>query len=120
MNLSNFQNQPMQSKLFELRDRATFVPVLAIKVEARNEAERYLLRRSGYSLDSLQVILTGLAGGRDMSTCDPYNWDNRTRQIAHKYIEEHWNELESSDVIDVEYILGETTTPKHSESVEHP
>jgi hypothetical protein len=106
----------MQTKLFELRDRATFVPVLAVKVEAANEFECYLLRRSGYSLPSDLIILTGLAGGLDKSTCDPYDWgSNRTRLFAHKYIAENFDKLQSGQVIDVEFILGETEKPKESE-----
>jgi len=33
----------------------------------------------------------------------------------HLYITEHWNELESGDVIDVRFILGETPHPCLSE-----
>ena len=49
---------------------------------------------------------------------DPYNWDNlRTMGNAHHYIAEHWDELHDGDVIDVQFILGETTAKKLSESV---
>jgi len=107
----------MKTKLFELRDRATFVPVMVTKVEASNEAERYLLRRAGYGLPSDLVIMSGLDGGLDKATCDPYDWgDNRTRLVAHQYIAEHFDELESGAVVDVEFILGERTEPKKSEA----
>lgn len=107
----------MNSKLFELRDRGTFVPVMVTKVEPANEQEMYLLRRSGYGIPSDLVIMTGLDGGLDKATCDPYDWgSNRTRLVAHKYIAEHFDELESGAVIDVEFILGETTKPKISEA----
>lgn len=107
----------MNSKLFELRDRATFVPVMVTKVEYRNEAERYLLRRSGFELPSDMVIMAGLDGGLDKATCDPYDWaGNRTRMVAHDYIAKNFDKLESGSVIDVEYILGETEQPKVSEA----
>jgi hypothetical protein len=104
----------MKTKLFELRDRATFVPVLAVKMVSQDEAEQYLLRRSGYGPDQ-SVLLTGLDGGLDKSTCDPFDWPNRTRHEAHKYIANNFDSLESGQVIDVEFILGETTQPKTSE-----
>ena len=36
---------------------------------------------------------------------------------AHHYIQEHFDELHDGDVVDVEFILGETKAPKVSESV---
>lgn len=109
----------MKTKLFELRDRGTFVPVLCIKVESGNESERYLLRRSGYELPSDLIIMTGLTGGNEKSTYNPHDWGgNRTRHYAHKYIQKHWEELESGQVVDVEFIHGETAAPKISERLE--
>jgi hypothetical protein len=106
----------MTTKLFELRDKATFVPVIAVKLDGYNDQEHWLLRRSGYGLPSDLVLLAGLAGGTDKATCDPYDWTgNRTRQVAHKYITKHFDDLQTGAVVDVEYILGETTQPKKSE-----
>jgi hypothetical protein len=34
---------------------------------------------------------------------------------AHKYIAKNWGSLNNGDVIDIEYILGETTSPKVTE-----
>jgi hypothetical protein len=34
---------------------------------------------------------------------------------AHHHIYEKWDSLEDGDVVDVEFILGETTKPKLSE-----
>lgn len=39
----------MTAKTIEIRDRGTFVPALAIRLEPTNEADRYLLGRAGYS-----------------------------------------------------------------------
>lgn len=109
----------METKLFEVRDRATLIPVIAIRLGARNEAERYLLARVGYGLTSEEqedyVLYAGLEHF-DMQG-DPYMQSNRTRHVSHKYIHEYWDELQSGDVIDVEYILGETPQKKVSEAV---
>lgn len=51
-------------------------------------------------------------------TCDPYDWgQNRSRHFAHKWLIEHFDEIESGAVVDVEFILGETKKPKLSEAV---
>jgi len=102
-------------KLLEIRDRNTFVPAMAICVSG---ADGYLMRRAGFG-DRPMIYLVMLA--TEKCRYDPYNWDNpRTMGNAHKHIEEHWNELRDGDVIDVEFILSETTTKKTSESASVP
>jgi hypothetical protein len=50
---------------------------------------------------------------------DPYDWvGDRTKPHAHQFIMEHWQELRDGDVIDVQFILGETDSPKVSEQLE--
>jgi hypothetical protein len=46
---------------------------------------------------------------------DPYDWAERTKRVAHVYIEQHWHELADGDVIDVQFLLGETPSKKISE-----
>lgn len=111
----------MQTKLFELRDRGTFVPVICTLMVSGDEKEHYLLRRSGYGPSPELILMAGLVSSPDQCTYDMYDWGgNRTRMFAHQYIQEHWHELVSGDVIDVEYIQGETTTPKQSERITAP
>lgn len=106
----------MRTKILELRDKATFIPVVAVKMMPDAANERYLLRRAGYSTDGNPlVLLTRADGGK--SAYDPYDWGDRTFHTAHLYIEEHWNELEDGDVVDVEFILGETKERKLSEEL---
>jgi len=108
----------MIAKTFELRDRGTFVPMLAVKLEPACEADRYLLARSGFSEPHKQyVLLLALDGGEGRFTYDPHGWGgNRTRHVAHKFIIENFDTLKSGIVVDVEFILGETSQPKRSES----
>jgi hypothetical protein len=42
----------------------------------------------------------------------------RTLPESHQYIKNHWDELKTGDVIDVEYITGETLQPKQSQAIE--
>jgi hypothetical protein len=108
-----------QVKLLELRDAGTFIPLLCVDVSsANNEAQRYLLRRCGYPLNgNPNVIVTMLDANGRPATNDPYQWPGpaRTLSVAHHWIIEHWFELHDGDVVDVEYILGETSTCKVSE-----
>jgi hypothetical protein len=99
----------METKLFEIRDRGTFVPAMAIRVSG---ADGYLMRRAGF--DSPMVYLVMLA--TEKCRYDPYNWDNmRTMGNAHNFIQAQWDTLTTGDVVDVEFILGETLEPKQSE-----
>lgn len=108
----------MQNKLFEVRDRATFIPVMAIHIDGNcTDQEDWLLRRSGYgeSEGRNYVYLIHLQTGEGQY--DPYKWGrgSRTLREAHKYIVEHFDELQTGDVVDVEFILGESATKKITE-----
>lgn len=111
----------MQTKLFELRDRGTFVPVICTLMESDDERESYLLRRSGYGPVTNLVLMAGIQSSPDTATFDHYDWNgNRTRQVAHDFIQKNWTSLNSGDVVDAEFILGESQQPKQSERTEHP
>ena len=111
----------MQAKVLEVRDSGTFIPMLAIDInpdiddEDNGRPQRYLMRRCGYACNGEpNIMLTDLYNG--MATSDPYAWrGSHTYANAHNYIIEHWNELIDGDVIDVEFILGESKTKKISE-----
>ena len=108
----------MQNKLFEVRDRATFIPVMAIHIDGNcADQEDWLLRRSGYGKGEGRnyVYLIHLQTGEGQY--DPYKWGccSRTLHEAHRYITEHFDELQTGDVIDVEFILGESAIKKTTE-----
>lgn len=110
----------METKLFEIRDRGTFIPALAIKLESVNEAERFLLSRAGFGqnpIDHLRYVeLIHLEGQRVQY--DIFNWGPaRTMGVAHDHILKNWDTLKSGDVICVEYILGERDSAKESERI---
>jgi hypothetical protein len=106
----------MKTKLFEIRDRGTFMLAMATLAKSDDRHERYLLSLSGFGHVSPLVVLHFLE--RNEGHWDPYHWRDRTMSTAHKYIQQNWDVLKSSDVIDVEYILGETTEPKMSRRME--
>lgn len=109
----------MEIKMVEIRDRATCIPALAIRLGPHNERERYLLARAGFGRkpedQSRYVVLSDLGGNK--SSYDPFRWDtSRTMRVAHEHIIKCWDDIASGDVVDVEYILGEASQPKISES----
>lgn len=107
----------MEVKCLELRDANTFVPVICIWPVAANDAQRYLLQRDGYQADETERCIIMIDAQCRGVSYDPYDWrgDTRTKPRAHLFIEEHWHELKDGDVIDVQFILGETISPKVSE-----
>lgn len=100
----------MTTKLLEIRDRATFIPALAISIEA---SDGPLARRAGFESQCIELIhLTS-----QQCEYDPYSWGGgRTMANAHEYIRTHWDEISEGDVIDVEFILGESGAQKVSEA----
>lgn len=117
----------MEVKCLEVRDAGTFIPVIAIRPVADNPEQLYLLQRDGYdaSLDETCIILVrSHANFRDGGNAqfDAYEWpDNpRTMRAAHILIEKHWDTLKDGSVVDVEFLLGETKTPKQSERLKCP
>lgn len=117
----------MESKMFEIRDRGTFIPILATRLGSPLDQEQWLLWKAGFGERLEQqreyVMLCKIAGGSGhyAMTCDPFDWGqgNRTYFIAHRYIEKHFDELQPGQVVDVEYILGEKLEPKSSERLQY-
>lgn len=110
----------MTIKLFEVRDAGTFIPAIAIKCNPADESERYSLGRTGYGTlpeNQASYVIFGRLDDLEL-TRDAYSWDNRTMHNAHVYVRDNFDTLESGEVIDVEYILGETDSPKVSERLQ--
>lgn len=105
----------MNHKFLEIRDRATFIPALAIHIRS---GDSWLMRRAGFggsSGDESQIFLTYLNGGQ--CNYDPYQWSGcgRTMRVAHEFIIKHWDNIHNGDLICVETILGERNVPVISE-----
>lgn len=104
--------------MFEIRDRMTFIPVLATKLDTSDapESEAYLVSRAGFGRHSPEVLVTRLGDGEVETNYEPGQWEcGRTMGMAHVHIKRLFDVLEPGAVIDVEYILGETDSPKKPE-----
>jgi hypothetical protein len=105
----------MKTKLIEIRDRATLIIALCVDMQPDNETQRWGLRRYGYACDGRPNVMITHATGERRASNDPYYWNDRTWSTAHHHILENWTTLSDGDVVDVEFILGETDKPKVSE-----
>ena len=106
----------IETKLVEIRDKARFIPAMAIRVRDDGTDEAYLLMRAGWD-DHPGVYLIHLV----ISECHihPCGWDGpRTMRIAHRWIWDNWDDVMPGMVVDVEFILGKTDGPKESERYE--
>lgn len=102
-------------KAFEVRDRLTCIPVIAIAMGATGPIQKRYLHRCGYPQypSPPSIVMMRLADQRASS--DPYWWNDRTHQVAHNFICDNFDSLKEGDVIDVRVILGETTKPASPE-----
>jgi hypothetical protein len=99
-----------ETKYFEIRDWMTHLPAFAVRLNPLMKADARLHRGMHWRLGDTPVYL--VHPGVQVAHHSPHGWRDRTMCTAHEYIVEHWDELESGAVIDVEYILGETLCPK--------
>lgn len=110
----------MEVKTFEVRDAGTFIPCLAIRLNPATEKDRYLLARAGYGKSAEEqgrYIVFGRLSLDGKFEYDNFKWGSRTMQAAHQHIRGNFSNLVSGSVIDVQFILGETSEPKKSESL---
>ena len=105
----------METKLFEIRDRGTLIIVLCVDMNPTSEYQRKALRQYGYPCSGAPNIMLTHANGGKRASNDYYDWGDRTYRTAHQYITENWKIMKEGDVVDVEFILGETLQPKTSE-----
>lgn len=101
----------IEIKRLEIRDRATMIPALALRLTG-GPMDR-LLWKAGYGEHPL-VMLIKLSDGQT-SMYDPYSWNDRTMRTAHLYMQDNWYDHVDGGVVDVEFILHETTEQKRSE-----
>src|SRR5579863_2211650 len=109
----------MEVKYLEIRDAATFIPVICIRPVPENNEQAYLLRRDGFRGNETERLIIVIRPHRGAHYC-PYDWDNSTMVAAHRAIENDWWALKDGDVVDVEFIQGITDTKKVSERFTNP
>lgn len=107
----------MEVKILEIRDIGTMIPVICINMNSTSAIQHWHLRRVGYPCDwNPNIAIAHLSADGTPFCNDPFQWrGSRTWHVAHDYIIKKWEELKDGDVVDVQFILGETSAPKTSE-----
>lgn len=106
----------MDTKLIEIRDEGTHIPALAIQL---TRDDGYPAARAGFSKHP-HIILVDLNSNRSQD--DSNKWpprDGRTLRMAHNFLETNWSQVEHNGVLDVRFIMGETTAPAPSDQKEY-
>jgi selenophosphate synthetase-related protein len=103
----------LESKFLQIRDDGTHIPALATRIRVEPHSAEMI--RAGWRIGDIVVYLMAL----NTRECqhDPAEWSSgpRTMPNAHHYIEQNWRTIRNHQVIDVEFILCETTKPKEPE-----
>jgi hypothetical protein len=107
----------METKMFEVIDRDTVIPVIATRLNPANEKERYLLSKAGYGKNPAtqkQYVILCKADEPSQSSAVSWSWMNqgRTMADAHCHILANWDTLKTGDIIDIEIILEEKENGK--------
>lgn len=101
-------------KYLQIRDKATDIPAMAIKLNPDSIKDCKIVARAGYGREGDYIILMKLEGVEAHHS--PYDWiGSRTMGTAHQALIESWDKYSSGGVVCVEYILGERNTPKSFE-----
>ena len=108
----------MTVKSIEIRDRGTFVPALAIRLDPSDERDRFLLARAGFGTtpeaQRAYVLLINLV--KDAPYDAHAHGQARTLTVAHLHLIDNFDRVDNGAVIDVEYLLCERDAPKVSEA----
>lgn len=128
----------VETKLIEVRDHMTCMIMLATRpgqyhpapdtirqplltpthVEQRKR-ESWMWNRSGFGNDSSytrnSVFLTDIDRGE--TQLDPYDWRNDRTRAAHIWIRDNFDKIPHTGLVDIRYLLGETTEPCTSDYV---
>ena len=107
----------METKLLEIRDIGTRIMVICTKLQGEDITEKSMLKSAGFSPITNSILLVSMPNCE--ARYDPFKLKDRTYFTAHRYIAYKWDDLETGDVIDVEYILKEKTKIKKAEWKEY-
>jgi hypothetical protein len=105
----------MIAKTFEVRHHGKFLPVLAVMVDQimEDKAPQFLIRRSGYPTET--VLLSRLKAPTEICSSAEQWGSDLTMFTSHDHIEQFFHKLEDGSVVDVDFICGETKSPRTAE-----
>ena len=107
----------MITKLLEILDRGIVTPLIATLIDHGTYSRSWILRHAGFPNPATGILLCVFDDTGGKCHIYPYGWRKKTLTAAHHHIQKNWDQLKDGDVIDVEFILGETKVKKVSERV---
>jgi len=102
----------LETKLIEIRDRGTTIVAIAMFVKGKTRHENLMLERLGF-WETDYILLLNIDD--EKVTYDRWKWGRPTWEAAHVYLYENWDKIQPGGLIDLEYIRGESKTPKETE-----
>lgn len=103
----------VQLKLIEVRDVQTFIPALAIRFQG---ADNWLLAKAGFLRTNDYVLLINLVTLEANTIPDKWgSGEFNTMKVVHKTLKNEWDDIQNNEVIDVDFIIGNSEVPKVSE-----
>ncbi len=106
----------LEIKPLEIRDHATCIGVLAIKMKSADPIIHRYLSRYGFpgttpGMEDNPPAIVMMRVDDQRASSDPYHWGDRTHQTAHVYIDECFDSLRPGQVVDVRVIANEALEP---------
>lgn len=99
----------MEVKRIEVRDAATTIPAIAIRLILSHRIDRH----AGWPKDSVLVYFGRLNSEEALrQSCWDWHATSRTMPEAHRLLEQRWDDFQDGEVLDVEFELGETEVKK--------
>jgi hypothetical protein len=108
----------VETKFVEIRDARTCIHAIAMKFGTVADQENWALRCMGFGLSPEEQNAYVLLYRVTDNSChyDPCKWgDSRTMLVSHRWLIDNWGLVTSGDVVDVEFLLGETRAAKTTE-----
>ena len=97
-----------ETKIFAIHDVMTLVSMMVQRLVPETLQEELILSRAGYREIDNYFFFSTFRDEMGEFTYDVYKLENqRSFGTAARYIKQNWDELESGELIDIEYILGE-------------
>ncbi len=108
----------METKILEVRDNCTTMPILAVRLIPGNGKDLALLSRTGYGQsveEQSKFVITVPLECPSHSTYAPSQEGSPWESEVHRDIIEHWDELEDGDVVDPAFYRGDRPSPLPSD-----
>jgi hypothetical protein len=107
----------MKSVVVIISDKLIEINAIYIVMAADNDDQRKMLVDAGWPQGPERYFPGGIL--IDLNSYEAQSrrrlWTTRTMRVAHEFLDKHYQTIRDGDIIDIQYILKETTSPKKRE-----